>query len=284
MAIDPFDAKKIYAGYWDVGFLRSLDGGLSWQRSVEGLLHEGNVFHIQPDVLTKDLLWASSGAWTYDAGSMALSENSGASWKVIGTAQNGLPDIPIYDFLVSSTANAGRRILVLSYGKGPYLSDDWSATWRAVLDEHRKAPFRYGYALTVDPIDQNILYAGDDDGGTAHVAPETTYSGGGVWKSFDAGETWEKTYNADFAIAIEADPSVPGRFYMGTTESPYKDREYVKGILRSDDWGESWETYNTGLGIQKVSAIAVDPADSEHMIIGTPGAGLFHIFGISNMK
>lgn len=337
VVFDPFDTKKIYAGYWDVGFLRSLDGGLSWQRSVEGLLHEGNVFRIQADLVTRDLLWASSGAWAYDAGSMAVSENAGASWRVIGTTQNGLPDVPVYDFVVSPTSDTGRRILALSYGKGLYLSDDSGSTWRAVLDRDGKTPFRYGYALAVDPFDQKIIYAGDDDGGTAHIAPAPTYDRGGVWKSWDAGETWEKltidainvkdiaisphnsdvilvasrdawdrvagsarrggvhlstdggrswekTYNVDFAIAVEADPSVPGRFYVGTTESPYKDREYVKGILRSDDWGKSWRAVNTGLGMEKVSAIAVDPSDSEHMVIGTPGAGLFHVFGISKMK
>lgn len=335
VVFDPHDPLRIYAGFWDIGFLASEDGGRSWVQSSTGLKYKGNIFHIQPDPVEPGRIWASTGRWEWLAGDLAVSGNYGKTWKVIGSTRNGLPDHPIYDFIVTVDADGKRRILALSYGKGPYLSTNGGKNWLPASGGLSGSDLRWGRALAVDPKNSDVLYAAGDCGGDSHgiqgehdrggvwrsmdgganwkripvatadikdiaVSPHNTrviliaarefwdpfanrLLEGGVFISYDRGETWTHCLDLEFAQTLTADPSVPGRFYVGTMDHPYRDVEKGEGVLRSDDWGETWHHMNEGLGFPKVSTLAVDPADSEHLAAGTSGCGLYAIRGISSM-
>ena len=81
------------------------------------------------------------------------------------------------------------------------------------------------------PTDSKIIYAGA--------------AGGGVWKSNDAGTTFNPIFDefCQSIGAIEIDPNDPDNtIYVGTGESwPRNSVSVVDGLYKSNDGGNNWE-------------------------------------------
>jgi len=116
-------------------------------------------------------------------------------------------------------------------------------------------------AISVDPNDQNIWYAG---------APA-----GGLWKSIDAGSTWTTLFD-DFpqigvsGIAIDKNDS--NIVYIATGDDDAAD-SYSIGVYKSLDGGATWN--ETGLNTSNtdyswvMNEITIDPANSDIIWVGT---------------
>jgi photosystem II stability/assembly factor-like uncharacterized protein len=112
-------------------------------------------------------------------------------------------------------------------------------------------------------------------------APNTFYfggAGGGVWKTTDAGRTWQAQMQHETAAAIGAlavAPSDPQVLYAGTGQVAARyDVMAGDGVYRSADGGETWT--HVGLeGTRHIGAILVDPHDAERVLV----AALGHVFG-----
>ncbi|HKK08384.1 MAG TPA: glycosyl hydrolase, partial [Gemmatimonadota bacterium] len=110
--------------------------------------------------------------------------------------------------------------------------------------------------------------------------PNTFYlgaTGGGVWKSDDAGNTWSNVSDGFFSVgsigAITVAPSDPDVVYVGTGSSEIRGNVSTgKGLYRSDDGGKSWRF----LGLEDGGAIGdirVSPRDPDLVyaaVIGHP--------------
>ena len=110
--------------------------------------------------------------------------------------------------------------------------------------------------------------------------PDTFYfgaTGGGVWKSDDAGNSWTNVSDGWFAVgsigAITVAPSDPDVVYVGTGSSEIRGNVSTgKGIYRSDDGGKTWGF----LGLEDGGAIGdirVSPEDPDLVyaaVIGHP--------------
>ncbi len=99
-------------------------------------------------------------------------------------------------------------------------------------------------------------------------------AGGGVWKSANAGETWDPVFDKEPIAAIGAvtiDPNDDRTVWVGTGESnPRNDVSYGDGVYKSTDGGGTWT--NMGLrDTKQISRILVDPHDSRHVIVGALG-------------
>ncbi|NDJ78282.1 MAG: hypothetical protein GYB65_18695 [Chloroflexi bacterium] len=91
---------------------------------------------------------------------------------------------------------------------------------------------------------------------TAAPAPDTAPdSAAGGWRPAGFGA-------AGNFIGVAFDPNQPGVVYATSD---------VAGVLRSADGGQTWEVRSAGLGNYQVSAIAVDPFDSNTLYAGTGG-------------
>ncbi|HKB78086.1 MAG TPA: glycoside hydrolase, partial [Thermoanaerobaculia bacterium] len=132
--------------------------------------------------------------------------------------------------------------------------------WRLV------GPFRGGRTRAIAGVPGNpaILYAAQVDGG--------------VWKSDDAGRTWNPIFDGQptqSVGAIAVAPSDPNVIYVGSGEGLHRpDLSVGDGIYKSTDAGRSW----THLGLrdaQQIAAIAVDPHDPNRLFV----AALGHPFG-----
>ncbi len=90
--------------------------------------------------------------------------------------------------------------------------------------------------------------------------------GQGLWRSPDAGETWERgeievregTYRA-----LTPYPDASGRLLAGSDA----------GLFRSEDNGGHWQLVESPMADRQIWSVALDPADAETIFAGTrPGA------------
>ena len=105
-------------------------------------------------------------------------------------------------------------------------------------------------ALAIDPTTPRTLYAGE-------------FNRGGVFKSTDAGSTWN-TLNTGlpntFVVALAIAPSTPPALYAATSG----------GVYNSTDGGDSWSAANTGLPDNaSVNALAIDPTTPQTLYAAT---------------
>ena len=133
---------------------------------------------------------------------------------------------------------------------GLFQSTDGAGSWQAL-----RLDLGNGYvsALAIDP--QNL--------GTVYAAT-TAYNGGGtLWKSADAGVTWQKLLALDSGIfAVALDPQNSGTFFVGGDS----------GVLKSADGGQSWAAVPGSPTF--IDILAFDPWSSGTLYAGGD-SGLF---------
>jgi len=99
-------------------------------------------------------------------------------------------------------------------------------------------------------------------------------AGGGVWKSENGGATWSPVFDKQDVSAIGAvaiDPHDQNVVWVGTGEAnPRNDVSYGDGLYKTTDGGKAWT--RVGLdGVWSIARIAVDPKDSNHVVIAAFG-------------
>ncbi|MFL5387566.1 MAG: WD40/YVTN/BNR-like repeat-containing protein [Myxococcales bacterium] len=136
-----------------------------------------------------------------------------------------------------------------------------------------------------------ITYRAQDSGRVRSIVPHPTEpgilylatAGGGVWKTWDFGRSWEPITDQKLGStaigALALDPEAPDILYLGLGD-PFDTKQ--PGLFRSLDGGLSWEgpmlavatTAGTPATAQSVRDIAVDPLTSAHVFVATD-VGLF---------
>lgn len=117
-------------------------------------------------------------------------------------------------------------------------------------------------------------------------APHTFLIGvnhGGVWRTTDAGRTWQPIFDDQPTGSIGAlavAPSSPTTIYVGSGEGLQRpDLSVGDGVYRSDDGGATWS--HRGLAdAQQIPAVAVDPHDPERVFV----AALGHPYGANGTR
>jgi photosystem II stability/assembly factor-like uncharacterized protein len=97
---------------------------------------------------------------------------------------------------------------------------------------------------------------------------------GGVWKTADAGTTWQPLFDKQPVAsigALEVAPSDPKIIYVGTGESDIRSNlASGDGVYKSTDGGETWK--NIGLQeTRQISRIAVDFKNPNHVVVAALG-------------
>jgi photosystem II stability/assembly factor-like uncharacterized protein len=106
---------------------------------------------------------------------------------------------------------------------------------------------------------------------------------GGVWKTQDAGRTWQPMFDREPVGSIGAlavAPSNPNVIYAGSGEGLQRpDLSVGNGIYKSTDAGKTWT--NTGLRDgQQIGSIAVDPHDPNRVFVAVLG----HPYGPNSQR
>ena len=137
------------------------------------------------------------------------------------------------------------------------------------IDFRMVGPARGGRVTTVTgiPDQPHVFYMGS--------------TGGGVWKTVNAGVSWTNLTDDDLAVgsigAVAVAPSDPNVVYVGTGSAcPRGNISVGNGIYRSTDGGRSWT--HVGLGAAGlIGRIVVDPDDPDRAFVAVLG----QIFGRS---
>jgi len=118
---------------------------------------------------------------------------------------------------------------------GVWKTTDYGQTWTPIFDEQ---PTQSIGAVAVAPSDPNIVYVGSGEG---LQRPDLSV-GDGVYKSTDAGRTWQHLglRSARQIGAMIVDPLNPDRLFVAALGHPYGPNE-ERGVFRSTDGGRTFE-------------------------------------------
>ncbi|MEZ5647494.1 MAG: hypothetical protein R3E60_00675 [Alphaproteobacteria bacterium] len=108
---------------------------------------------------------------------------------------------------------------------------DGCITWKPVFDNN----FELAVGdIEYDPQNANIVYAGTGDPNM----PSIVYNGNGLYKSIDAGETWQYSGldQAGIVAKVVVDPVNSQNLYVATMGNPYV-RDNNRGVYKSTDGG-----------------------------------------------
>jgi photosystem II stability/assembly factor-like uncharacterized protein len=170
------------------------------------------------------------------AQSQPLSEArlAGFTWRALGPYRAGswvsdvaVPDAPLKSHLYTF-------YVAVRYG-GVWKTTNNGTTFQPVFDGQDVTGIG---CLAIAPSNENIVWVGTGDASSVRVA----YPGDGVYKSTDAGKTWQKMGLADTQHIgrIVIHPTNPDIVYvaaMGHLWSPNEER----GVFRTTDGGRTWK-------------------------------------------
>lgn len=267
LVIDPAVATTLYAtGGTEQGLAtrlyKSVDGGVQWTRVSNGpALSPIERLVIAPS-RDATLYATQSGVavWkSVDAGSSWTQFNNG-----LPAAENGFRYTYAYAIAVDPTnADTVYAAFALPSSASIFKLSPGADGWRQ-LPLAFPADAVVG-AIAIDPVTPSVLYAA-----YGVYAANDTLIEAGVFKSFDAGDTWLRVSNPPSEVygprqvtALAIDPRAPSRIYATTTS----------GVYMSTDGALSWAPINLGLASPFDWGLDLDPTGS--MLRTASYAGVF---------
>jgi len=225
---DPFDPKRIFISYTDIGLSRSENGGKGWVSSTAGVPRPwvNTTYWIVFDPKVRGRVWgAMSGThdlprpkmWTRGSRSIARfiggvcrSDDGGRSWR---SSSEGLPQTPVTHILLDSRSPVNARVLYMTgFGHGVFKSADGGDHW--VLKNQGitgKEPFAWRLAQDSTGVLYLVVARRSDDGSIGGDGD------GALYRSTDGAEHWMKVQlpegcNGPEGMAV--DPRDPQRLYL----------------------------------------------------------------------
>lgn len=241
IAIDPRVSYVIYAGTWHLPW-KTDDGGKTWSNIKTGIIDDSDVFSIIIDDHSPNTVYVSacSGIYKSDTAGSLFKKVQGIPFSARRTRK--LEQDPVN----RSTVYAGTT-------EGLWRTTDSGATWARI-----SPPSFIVNDVMVDPRNpQHVLVATDRTG---------------VLVSRDGGNSFvpsNRGFSHRQVTALVADRNNPDRLYAALVNN----REYG-GVLTSDDGGERWEKFDSGLGLRDV--FSLDQSGNGHLIAGTNN-GVFEL-------
>jgi photosystem II stability/assembly factor-like uncharacterized protein len=271
--VDPFDSRRRFITYTDIGLSRSEDGGRSWTRSVDGIPREwtNTTYWVEFDPQVKGRMWGAM-SYTHDLprpkmwrhtpvekfrGGICISEDGGKTWR---ESSAGMPEIAPTHILLDPASSVGARVLyVAAMGRGVYKSADGGRHW-ALKNTGIEG---------VNPLAWRIVRASD---GTLYalIARRTEHGeigdagDGAIYCSHNGAETWQPVSmpsGANGPNGLAIDPGDPKRLYLATWARAAGIHGEGGGIWISGDTGKTWR--NVLDRDQHVYDVTIDPRDSK---------------------
>jgi photosystem II stability/assembly factor-like uncharacterized protein len=228
----PSDPKTFVAGTLE-GVFESTDSGSHWERispKDNAEIHEIESLAIDPS--DPKIIYA--GTWHLPW----KTTDGGKSWSNI--KQGIIEDSDVFSIIVDPKKSS---VVYLSACSGIYKSEDSGARFTKVQGIPSTA--RRTRVLMQDPNNLNTVYAGTTEG---------------LYRTFDAGKYWVQTTSADVIVNdVYVDPANSKHVLLAT------DR---RGVLASDDGGDSFQSSNTGFSARLITAFAEDAQHPAIVYVG----------------
>jgi photosystem II stability/assembly factor-like uncharacterized protein len=271
------DPKTYYMGTTGGGLWKTDNMGITWRNVSDGYFKTGTVGAVAVAESDPNVVYvgmgehAVRGVMTHSGDGVYRSTDAGKTWKQIGldstrhiariVVHPGNPDL-VY-------VAAQGTLYAPSRQRGIFKSADGGATWKNVLfvDERTGAA-----ELSMDPTNPRVLYAAMWEHGRLPWKVISGGPGSGLYKSTDAGETWEKMTQGlpdkmgKMAIAVSR--SNPNTVYALIESDSYSD---ARGLYRSTNAGRSWsQVTNEPRLVQRAwyyIELFVDPKDENRIYV-----------------
>jgi photosystem II stability/assembly factor-like uncharacterized protein len=269
---DPFDARRMFIAYTDIGLFRSENGGESWTSATIGVPRrwvnttywivfdpavQGRMWGVMSYVhdLPRPKMWRRMSPERY-AGGVCISEDGGKTWRA---SSEGMPPTAATHILLDPLSPVEARVLyVTGFGKGVFKSTDGGKTW-TMKNEGIAGPEPFAWRLARDK--NGVLYlivARRSEDGSYGNAQD-----GALYRSTDGAEHWTRIalpegVNGPNGLAI--DPDDPQRLYLAAWGRQTPQGAVQGGVYLSTDGGATWR--NTLSRDQHVYDVTIDPRDS----------------------
>ena len=170
-------------------------------------------------------------------------------WRLIGPFRGGRV------LAVTGVPQHPQRFYFGAVDGGVWRSDDAGRTWRPIFDA---APVGSIGAIAVAPSDPDVIYVGT---GEADMRSDIAM-GDGMWKSTDAGKTWQHIGLTDTQAigSVLVDPHDPNIVYVAALGHPYGPNAQ-RGVFKTTDGGKTWRKVLYKNGNTGAIDLAFQPGD-----------------------
>ena len=270
---EPGNPLVYYIGASSGGIFKTTDGGVRWNPIFDNQEAQSiGAMAIAPS--DYNVVWAGTGE-AFIRSNVSIgngvykSTDAGKSWQHMGLDKTGRVGRVVIDPRDPDTVFVAA--LGHCYGpqkeRGVFRTTDGGKTWEHVLflDENTGV-----FEIAMDPSNPRILFAGTWPLVIYTYGRESGGPMGGVWRSKDGGDTWErltnglpKPPNGKVGLAIaQSNPQVV--YALIETGSPNR------GVLwRSDNGGDSWRLASKNRLLNErphyASRVMVNPADEDEV-------------------
>ena len=249
---DPFDVRRRFITYTDIGLFRSEDSGRSWTRSVNGVPRAwtNTTYWVEFDPEVRGRMWGVM-SYTHDLprpkmfrrnsvlkyrGGVCRSDDGGRTWQV---SNSGMPDTaPTHIILDPSSPKNARVLYVAAFGRGVYKSTDGGQTWSLKNNGiSQKEPFAWRVVRAADGSLYALIARRSENGAIGDAGD------GALYKSTDGADTWVPVnlpsgVNGPNGLAV--DPRDPSRLYLAAWARAAGTHGEGGGIYMSVDAGKNW--------------------------------------------
>jgi photosystem II stability/assembly factor-like uncharacterized protein len=292
LVLDPTNPNTVFAGT-TAGVFLTQDAGATWiPRNGAGNVLAG----VRVTALAADVAFASFFAGTAGSGAFRT-DDAGATWTPINV---GLPNVAILTITTLAVDPTNPTTVLLGTAdQGIFISLDRGGTWAAFNEGLTTFATSNIREIVVEPT-QDAFFAATEDGVFRRfsggpswtllssglsarfteavafdpLAPNTLYAGTvfyGVFKSTDAGATWARSNTGLIATRIRAVKVDPQSSLIAHAAG------FGGGVLTSAIGGTTPTAWApSGLDIDETLAVAlaIDPADSNTVYVGTEDRGI----------
>jgi hypothetical protein len=256
VAASPVTAGLVLAGIAPAGggggtLYRSTDGGASWSPLPAFAFR--SVYDIEYTASGAIFVASDSGVWSGSADAETWVQHDlgiGPNQQVLDVALDPANPAVVWAGIADATGTQPVNLV---------RSGDGGTTWSDVTPPHA-APMS-GSAIAIDPTDSDIV-----------VAVFAGWAGGGeAWVSIDGGANWTDRSGGLPGRPLRAAHHDGTRLLVGGGQ--LFGSQHV-GLFASTDLGANWTRLDSGWPLPVVSAIAVDPADAQTILVAIDGAGV----------
>ncbi|MGB7453709.1 MAG: hypothetical protein WBM36_16420 [Lysobacterales bacterium] len=282
ISIDPNNVQTVWVGtgenvsgrhvgYGD-GVYKSLDGGKSWTNM--GLKNSQHIGMIVIDPRDSNVVYVAAQGPLWSAGGergLYKTSDGGKTWNLILSAgeYTGANEVHLDprnpDVIYASLHQRFRNVAALMDGgpeSGIHKSTDGGKTWRELTSGIPKED-KGKIGLSISPVNPDVVYA------TIELAQRT----GGLWRSTDAGGSWEKRSDEVYS-------GTGPHYYQEIFASPHDaDTLYqvAPTLYRTVDGGKTMQAVRNRSVHGDYHEVVFDSTDPDYLMVGTDG-GVYESF------
>ena len=298
IGLDANNPAKLYGGTQDNGTNRTPDGGIdNWQHIFGGDGFYVIVDHSNPNIIFAESQFGNLGKsvnggisfgnatsgingseptnWStpvvmdpndanilyYGTDRVYRTTNSAGNWTAISDdLTDGIPGTRLGTVTTIAVAPSNSNVIYAGTDDSHvWVTTDIGTTWNDISDP---LPYRWVTRVTVDPVDENIIYV--TFSGLKWRDPQPH-----VFRSDDMGVTWSDISSnlPDAPVnAFVVDNNDQSVLYLGNDV----------GMYVSFNTGDSWEFLGQGIPTVTVGDIKIHPTEN-FLVAGTHGRGMYKI-------